>query len=230
MSAAVNRQGAAADLANARMQGLGGAVQGLRSNIETALLQLALPALPWVTGLVLQVSTMVPVVIGWLGQMGTGIGTLLSQNQPGLDLLVQTFGTYLVTAFNTFGPLAVALFSGLGLVIQMALPYAISLATAVGELMVTAFNAAKPVIDLVVGALQFLAPIMGVTLVAQMTLLQGVIQAFTLLLKGDFSGAWAIFQGAAKTAFNLLKVGWDALWTAIDAVTGGASLCPEDWK
>ena len=105
----------------------------------------------------------------------------------------------------------------------MALPYAISLATAVGELMVTAFNAAKPVIDLVIGALQFLAPIMGVTLVAQMTLLQGVIQAFTLLLKGDFSGAWAVFKTAAQTAFNLLKVGWDALWAGIKQVWDGAA-------
>jgi TP901 family phage tail tape measure protein len=120
MSAAVNRQGAAADLSKAQMTGLGGAVQGLRSNIETALLQLALPALPWITNLVTQVSNMVPGVLGWLGQMGTGIGTLLGENQPGLDLLVQTFGSFLVGAFNTFGPIALALFNGLSLVIQMA--------------------------------------------------------------------------------------------------------------
>lgn len=52
MQAAITQQGAAADLAGARMQGLGGAVAGFQSTMETALMTAVLPFLPALEGLV----------------------------------------------------------------------------------------------------------------------------------------------------------------------------------
>jgi TP901 family phage tail tape measure protein len=46
MSESVNRQGAAADLAGARMKGLGGAVEGIKSQMETFLMSAVIPILP----------------------------------------------------------------------------------------------------------------------------------------------------------------------------------------
>ncbi len=56
----ITKQGAAADLAGARMQGLGGALQGLQSQIETLLLQTAEPFLGVLEGIVRAVAEIVP--------------------------------------------------------------------------------------------------------------------------------------------------------------------------
>jgi TP901 family phage tail tape measure protein len=59
MRGKVTEHGAAAELAAARMKGLGGALQGLQSNIETTLLKLAEPLLGPLENIVLGVAGMV---------------------------------------------------------------------------------------------------------------------------------------------------------------------------
>ncbi len=60
MLAAVTREGAAADLAGARMQGLTGALQGLQSQLETVLLEVAEPFLGTLEGWVRGLADLVP--------------------------------------------------------------------------------------------------------------------------------------------------------------------------
>lgn len=57
---AVTREGAAAELAGARMKGLGGALQGLQSQIETVLLELAEPFLGTLEGWARGLADLVP--------------------------------------------------------------------------------------------------------------------------------------------------------------------------
>lgn len=83
MGQAVGRQGAAAALAGAQMQGLGGAVQGMKSQIETALLTLTEPALPFLTGIVNQISAAIPGIVGQVQGLGKQIGQALASFQEG---------------------------------------------------------------------------------------------------------------------------------------------------
>jgi TP901 family phage tail tape measure protein len=62
MLASVTQQGAAADLAAARMAGLGGAMEGLKSQVETALLILAEPVMGTLEGWARALAELVPKV------------------------------------------------------------------------------------------------------------------------------------------------------------------------
>ena len=84
MSEKLNNQSAAADLAAARMAGLGGAWQGLQSQIETALLDLAEPAMPFLESIVRQIADTVPKAVTQVQAIGAGVLAAIAGFQAGL--------------------------------------------------------------------------------------------------------------------------------------------------
>lgn len=101
MSTAVNQQGAATDLSSVKMAGLGGAMEGLRSTVETVLLTAALPFIESLETLVRKAGDF----ISGLGDLnpqilnaGIAIGAVLAVAGPlalGLGAVVMAVGALL---------------------------------------------------------------------------------------------------------------------------------------
>lgn len=101
MSDSVNKQGAAADLAGARMQGLGGAFEGLKSVVETTLLNAVQPFMDTMEGLV---------------RKGADLAGTLDTLDPSLKNAAIGFGLVLAVA----GPVLLAM-AGLATVLGFVL-------------------------------------------------------------------------------------------------------------
>ena len=114
MSASVGQQGAAADVANARMSGMAGAIEYMKGSIDSFLIATALPFLDSMGGIVRQAADML-----------TAFGSL---PQPVKDAAL-AFGAVLAAA----GPLMLAL-SGLGTVLGTLLSPIGLVALAIGGL------------------------------------------------------------------------------------------------
>jgi TP901 family phage tail tape measure protein len=101
MSGAVNRQGAAQDLAGSKMQGLSGALEGFKSTVETVLLTAAMPFLESLEGLVRKAAdffaglgTLNPAVMA----IGLALGGVLAIAGPlllGVGALTMAIGALL---------------------------------------------------------------------------------------------------------------------------------------
>jgi len=146
MFAAVTRQNAAADQAAAQMAGLGGAVKGLGSQLETLALQALEPLAPLLTSAVNATAAFVAVLAGRAGPamhavadalmaIGSGATTVVGALQSGLvpALAVATAAALAYAAVNS-GQIAIVL----GLVVQR-------LAIATAGLMANAAAAAAAV-------------------------------------------------------------------------------------
>lgn len=100
----LDNQGAAAQLAAARMAGLGGAFQGLQSQIETALLALAEPALPFLEGIVRQIAEAVPRAVEQVQILGSQIQFAIASFMAGFaegGLGTGTFGLLQAIGLST---------------------------------------------------------------------------------------------------------------------------------
>ena len=187
MEGASTRQGAAADLAGARMQGLGGAIEGFRSSLETTLMNAVMPMLPALTGIATsagefmgQLGTLNPAVI----QAGVAIAGVLAVAAPLLMAL---------------GPLTIAfgaLISPVGLVVVAVA--AIAAAFASGTITI---DQIRPVLNAVGDAFNWLKGIVE----AAMNGIQGIVNGVMQMLRGDISGGMDTIQTSFETAWNTIK-------------------------
>ena len=119
MSGAVNRAGAADDLAAARMAGLGGAFEGLKSSIETVLLTAALPFVAmlenlvrWVTDVIGNLQNLDPQFLN----MAVTIGTVLAAAGP----LTMVLGMVLTVIGALISPIGLVVLAVAGLAAAFA--------------------------------------------------------------------------------------------------------------
>ena len=83
LKAKLDNHNAAADLARTRMQGLGGAFQQVRSQLETSLLNLTEPLLPFLTGMVQDVAQAIPRVEAGIRDLVSRVRLALASFQEG---------------------------------------------------------------------------------------------------------------------------------------------------
>ena len=191
MEGASTRQGAAAELAAARMQGLGGAIEGFRSSLETTLMNAVMPFLPQLTNLVTQVGSFV-------GQLGAANPALL-QAGVAVAAVIAVAGPLLML----IGPLttAFAVLTGpIGLIVLGIA--ALSAAFASGAITI---DSIRPVLDAVGVAFNFVKGIV----VEVFTAIQGIISGAMQVIRGDISGG----MDTIRTAFS-------AAWTNISTQLG----------
>lgn len=111
MTAAVTREGAAHDMANARMKGFSGAVEGLRNSVESFLLAAALPLLDTLESIVRNVAANIPAFDSLspsLVNAALAVGAVLAALGPML-IAIGTFAIVLGFALSPLGLLTIAL-------------------------------------------------------------------------------------------------------------------------
>ncbi len=105
MRESVTNAGAAGDMAQARMQGLKGALEGIRSSGETALLNAILPFVPAMTSAAQATAAFIsdvgdrigPVMESLISGMGTAAGVISQNMVPGLGGLTAATALYAFT-------------------------------------------------------------------------------------------------------------------------------------
>ncbi len=184
MEAAATRQNVAADLAAARMQGLGGAVEGFKSSMETTLMNAVMPFLPQLTSLVQSVGEFV----GRLGEAnpallnaGVAVAGVLAVAGPLLMLIGP-----LTTAFAVLtGPIGL-------IVLGIA---ALAAAFASGAITI---DSIRPVLDAVGQAFNFVKGIVEQVFAA----IQGIIAGAMQVIRGDITGGMETIRNAFSTAWT----------------------------
>ena len=134
MAAAVDKQGAAADVANARMRGFGGAMEYLRGSIDSFLISTALPFLDSLSGIVRFAAD----AITWLGQLPepirntalaiAAVAAAIGPALVGLGMLMK-LAAFLTPALSVLGTAVAALASPIGLVVAAVIALGIAWST-----------------------------------------------------------------------------------------------------
>lgn len=215
MHEAVTKEGAAADLAGARMRGLGGAIEGFKSVVETALLDAVEPFLGTLAGFVKQAAG---VVEGFAAldastkNVVLAIGAALAVAGP---LLLALAGLAAVAAAlaSPIGLVAVAFVAVAGAVasglvpLQALHPAVAALAPLVQALWASLKNLAGVIAAEVGPLVGRLAPILGTVLVAAAQAL-----LFALRVVVDALAQWIpVAVNAANGALDILQAAWSTV-------------------
>jgi TP901 family phage tail tape measure protein len=129
MAKAVGRQGGAADLAAAKSKGLRGALEGIKSQLETVAINIYEKAEPAVSTFLRKVAEKIPAAATAIGDFGTKVANMGQAISEKLDLSglfsrAQEIGNGLIAAFNVglasgdWGPLGKTLGDGLARALQ----------------------------------------------------------------------------------------------------------------
>jgi TP901 family phage tail tape measure protein len=243
MSGAVNRSGAAGDLAGARMSGLRGALEGLKSTAETLLLEAALPFLGALEGivrggaaLIARVGELNPALLN----AGIAFGAVLAVAGPlllgfgALTLALSAFATPVGLVIVALGAVA-ALFAGLGPTITA---HADAIEGALGPTWRRARAVVAQAADAIRGIVQ-----------GALEVVQRFVQQHGAEIRAWFSGAWnqvitivtqamqvvagvvlPVLRGVgqfisahADEIVGVMAVGWRAISGTISTVLSGVS-------
>jgi len=191
MKGAVTEQGAAADVAGARMKGFNGAIEYLKGSIDSFLIGTALPFLDMFGGLVRYVAD----TVTWFGQL----------SQPVKNAALAFAGVLaaagpLMMALSYIGPMIAALFNPITLVILGVAALAAAWTMNFGgiqEKTFAAWAAIQPV------------------LMSAYTWLQTNIPLALAVLKGWWDGVWPTLAGVATTAWAAIS---SAVGTALGVI------------
>lgn len=232
MTAAVGQQGAAADVANARMKGLGGAVEYLKGSVDSFLIGAALPFLEGMGNLVRMVADGIT-AFGGLPQpvinAGLAFAGVLAAAGP------------LIMALSAIGAAVAALLSPVGLVAVAVATLAAAWVTDFGGVrsaveplvlaMVDWFQAQLPG---AIGAMQAglaalpaaLAPVTATLqgFMAQAAVIGAQLQAFLAPAVGRLQAGFAslgVQLGAMAPQFAELVAAGQALWAALQPILAG---------
>jgi TP901 family phage tail tape measure protein len=248
MKEAVTRSGAAQDLASAKMKGLRGAVEGLKSQIETAAIvfgERLAPAVERVTRFLAdmvskftQLSPQAQSVVLAMAGLAAAIGPVLlivTRLAPALALLVTPFGAVVAAVAAVGAAFAVAytqsetfraFIQGLMPILSELGAAIVSLATAIKDGLTAAFQALEPIIRPILSAL-------GTYIQTVLKNITEYIKLFAALLRGDWAAAWnalkAIVQNAASgiqsvvsSMANAVRSVVSAAWSAIQSLSSSA--------
>ena len=215
---AVTRQGAAADLAGARMKGLGGALEGLKSQVETVLLDVAEPFLATLEGWARTLADLVPKI---------------SEIDPNLRNAALAFAAVLAAAgpaIAIFGALAAAVafvLSPIGLVVLAIAALAAAWVTDFGgirEITAAVFGFIQNIVQAVIGFISpFIQTELGVItswwdenfgLIQAAT--QNVMTFISNIIQFVLGQIAAFWQAHGEQVMTILQAAWAIITTIID--------------
>lgn len=218
MLQAVTRQGAAAELAGARMRGLAGALQGLQSQVETVLLEVAEPFLQTLEGWVRGLADLVP---------------RISELDPNLRNAALAFAAVLAAAgpvILAVGALATAigfLLSPVGLVVLAVAALAAAWTTnflGIRDITASVLDAVSGVVQKVIG---FVAPFVqreiGVLVAwwtANVPLMQrtveAVMNAINSVVTFVLTQVQTFWQAHGEQVISIVQSVWTIIKTVVD--------------
>lgn len=212
----LTREGAAEELAAARMKGLGGALQGLQSQIETVLLEAAEPFLGTLEGLARGLADLVPRVM---------------DIDPNLRNAALAFAGVMAAAGPVLlivGALATALgflLSPLGLIVLAVAGLAAAWASNFGgirEITASVFEAIKGIIDRVLG---FVVPFIQATLDTITAFWQAHGEQVVSILRSIWTIITTIVDTAIRAVLDIIKLvmqiitgDWEGAWETVQSI------------
>lgn len=232
MTGAVSQQGAAADVANARMKGFGGAMEYLKGSIDSFLIGAALPFLDSLGGMVRMVADAVT-AFGGLPQPVINAGLAFAG--------VMAAAGPLMVALPAIGTAVAALLSPVGLVAVAVAALAAAWVTDFGGIR----SAVEPIVMAMVGWFQAQLPgaiatlqagVAGVpaalapvtawfqAFMAQAAVIGAQLQAFLAPAIGRLQAGFAslgVQVGAMAPQFAGLVAAGQALWSALQPILAG---------
>lgn len=227
MKASVTAGGEAADMAAAKSAGLAGALDGMKSNIETLLLSAMQPFMQTISETGTQMGPLEVIV----RQVATAFGNLTTWIQSADPAMVQA-ALAIAGMVAAAGPLLLilgavvtaigTLMSPIGLVIAAIVALAVAWATNFGGIR----DATMPIIEAIIGA--------GGALVAW---LRDELPAAIATLQAQWEPVWQAISDAVQTAMNIiaaiitehganlsaLGATWEAIRNTIDGVVSAIS-------
>ena len=218
MLEAVTREGAAADLAGARMKGLSGALQGLQSQIETVLLEVAEPFLGVLEGLARNLADLVPKITELdpnIRNAAVAFGAVLAAAGPVLLIIGALAGAFAFLA------------SPIGLIVLAVAALAAAWAADFGgirEITASVFGFIQNIVQTV---MNFISPFIQRELTtittwwnenfgliqAATTNVMNFIQAIIQAVLGFIAGIW---QAHGDQVLTILNAVWTIITTIID--------------
>lgn len=227
MAEAVAADGAAAEVAGARMQGMAGAIEYIKGSVDSFLISTALPFLDTLSGIVRQVAD----AITWLG----GLPEPLKNAALAFAGVMAAAGPVLL-AISGIGTALTFLLSPLGLVVVGAAALAAAWAADFGgiqEKTAAVWAAIQPILDSAYNWLIEQIP-------TALTTLQGAWDTVWAALSTAVSNMWTAVQPLLQNAYNWLQTdgptalttlqnAWSTAWNAIATATAGvfAALWPQ---
>lgn len=218
MEGAVTKQGAAADLAGARMKGLGGALEGLKSQVETVMLSGTQPFLD-------QLEAMVRRVADLVGEL------------PSVNPQILAFGAAFLAVLAAAGPVLAAVGAISGAIAFLVAP--VGLVVAATALLAGAwasdFGGIREITTQVLGTVQstiesvfaFVSPFIMRELMVITTwwnqnfgLVQKTVQTVMTwiqnLIQADLAAIAAFWQADGEEIMAIVQAAWTIISTVID--------------
>jgi TP901 family phage tail tape measure protein len=213
MSKAVSAQGAASEVANARMSGMAGAIEYAKGSLDSFLIGGALPFLDTMSGVVRQAAD----ALTWFGELDVGI-----RNAAMAFTAVLAAAGPVLLAFSGIAAAVGFLVSPIGLVVVGLGALAAAWTTNFGgiqEITAQAFRVIQPYLD---DAREFL----DAEIPRALSALQGAWDSTWRAVQGALGTAWGIiqpylqsaydwFQTAGPGALKVMQGAWDATWAAL---------------
>ena len=225
MTGAATRAGAAQDLANAKMKGFKGAIEGLKSTLETLAITLGTPLLgPLTAALRGFTSLLGSIDPGVLGAAIAGIGTLAAS----LWLVVKAQAAWnALAAANPVGLIIVGLVA-LGAALVIAYKKSEAFRNVVNGAWAAIKSGAASVVPAVVGAFNAVVAAVSsamsavVSEVKKWDVLFWVVKHAVGLMSAFLGPALALMGGAVKAWMAVTIAGFRAAWGVVRAIFSGA--------
>lgn len=220
MSAAVNKEGVAQDVANARMKGFNGAIEYVKGSIDSFLIETALPFLDSFSG-----------IIRSAGDAITAIGGLPEpiKNAALAFLAVLAVAGPVLLAITGIGSVLGALLSPIGLIILAVGALAAAWASDFGgiqEKTAAAWAAIQPALTQLWTWIQVSLPLALAALQAWWAGVWPQIQSATLAawtaLQPILTQLWTMLQSSLPAALTLLQTWFNTAWTTISTAVNTA--------
>ena len=181
MKDAVTQAGAAQELSAVKMQGVGGALEGLKSTIESVLTSAAMPFLGTIEGIIRQAGE-------WISKIGEINPNLIAMGAA-IGVAVAVIGP-LALGIGAIATVLGAILSPIGLVIAGIVALGVAWATNFGGIRTTTeqiFNSVRSTIENVIGAVW------------------PYIESFVSTVTGWFEENWPAIQSTVETVFNAVS-------------------------
>jgi TP901 family phage tail tape measure protein len=232
MTHSVTKQGSAQALANAKMKGLNGAIESLKSTVETLAITFGTTLLPPLTMLIQKLAglgpflqknkTLITIVVGALGALAAGtwaVNLAMSANPfVAVAIALAALGFALVKAYNsseTFRNVVHSVFAALevaAMAVKTAMIDAVHWVTGAVHTVVnevkqwdTLGSVVKRIFGLITGYARLLFDSLKLIFKAGMVVLGPILAGYWAAIKDIFSGAWKAIKGIVTGNFQVLR-------------------------
>ena len=181
MKDAVTQAGAAQELSAVKMQGVGGALEGLKSTIESVLTSAAMPFLGTIEGIIRQAGE-------WISKIGEINPNLIAMGAA-IGVAVAVIGP-LALGIGAIATVLGAILSPIGLVIAGIVALGVAWATNFGGIRTTTEQIFTAVQSTIQGVIDTVWP---------------YIESFVSTVTGWFEENWPAIQSTVETVFNAIS-------------------------